>query len=123
MTTFLWSTSTRTALAILLALHGAAHSVEAWRNNPSGTPYDTTILAGRVDLGKGGIRLVDALWLVAGLSFVAAAVTAVLSASWWPSFALIVAIGSLTLCVFQLPDTRMGVVINVILIAILIAGR
>jgi hypothetical protein len=118
-----WGNSVRTGLAILMALHGAAHSVEAWRKSPKDAPHGTTVLDGHIHMGSGAVRFVDALWLLTGSAFAIVAIATLFATSWWPSLGLTVAFGSLLLCTSRLPNARMGVVLNVVIIALLVAGR
>ena len=116
----------RTGLAILMVLHGLAHLVGfagAWQIAPEGFPHKTTILDGHVDLGNAGIRVVGTLWLITAIAFVVAATSTLTGVAWWPQLALIVAIVSLLLSIAELPEARLGVAINVGIIAALIVGR
>jgi hypothetical protein len=116
----------RIALAILMGFHGLAHLAGfagAWQIAPEGFPYKTTILRGHVDLGKAGIRVVGTLWLITGVAFAVAAIGTLFGVAWWPQFALVIAIVSLLLSIAELPEARLGVVINVVIIAALIVGR
>jgi len=118
-----WGNSVRMSLALLMALHGAAHSVEAWRRSPNDAPHNTTVVDGHVVMGGSVVRFVDAVWLLTGSAFVLVAIATLFAASWWQSLGLIVAFGSLLLCIGRLPNARMGVVLNVVIIAFLAAGR
>ena len=114
----------RIVLAALMALHGIAHLVGfagAWQLAASGgIPYKTTVLAGRVDLGDVGIRAVGLLWVVAALAFVTVALGAAFDTAWWTKAAVIVAVGSLALTMLELPEARIGLVVNLALIATLL---
>jgi hypothetical protein len=116
----------RIALAMVMIFHGMAHLAGfagAWHIAPQGYPYKTTVFRGHVDLGDAGIRVVGALWLTMALAFVAAALGALLAVGWWPQFALVLAMASLTLSLAELPEARVGVAINVGILAALAAGR
>ena len=116
----------RIALAILMGFHGLAHLAGfagAWQIAPEGFPYKTTILDGRVDLGNAGIRVIGTLWLIAGGAFAIAATVTLIDVAWWPPFALFIAVVSLLLSVAELPQARLGVAINIAIIAALIVGR
>jgi hypothetical protein len=116
----------RFAIAALMALHGIAHVVGfagAWQIAPEGFPYRTTVLKGHVDLGNVGIRVVGVLWLVLAVGFVTVAVGAVGGVAWWTAAALGVATVSLLLSILEFPEARLGVVINLLIIAALAAGR
>jgi hypothetical protein len=116
----------RIALAVLMAVHGIAHLVGfagAWQLAPGGFPYKTTVLGGQVDLGNAGIRVVGLLWLTTAVAFVAVAVGTVAGVVWWAPAALTIAIVSLLLSVLEFPEARLGVVINIAIIAALAAGQ
>ncbi len=110
----------RMLLACFLLAHGVAHIVGflgAW------APTRTTIVGSRIDLGAGWIKLVGLLWLAGAFGFGVAAIATLGNASWWPGLAIGLAAASLTLCLVQLPETKVGVVLNVVLIAALVGQR
>ena len=116
----------RLIIAALMAFHGIAHLAGfagAWRLAPEGYPYRTTVLGGHVDLGDSGIRVVGVVWLALAIAFVTLSISAVGDAAWWPATALGVAAVSLLLSVMEFPEARLGVLINIVLIAALAAGR
>ena len=113
----------RIALAVLMTFHAVAHLVsfvEAWRLIPQGFPYKTTVLAGHVDLGDIGIRAVGVIWLLVSVGFFIAAFGAVSGSAWWVPTALGIAVASLLLSSAELPEARVGVVINLSIIGVLI---
>jgi hypothetical protein len=81
------------------------------------------VFAGRVDLGDAGIRAVGLVWLFVAIGFLLAAIGAVAGTTWWVPMALGIAASSLLLSFAELPDARVGVVINLTIIALVIAGR
>ena len=117
----------RLAIGIAMLLHGAAHLVgfaESWQwAMTESVPYKTTVLSGRLDLGWAGMRIAGVLWLLAALAFGLVAAGAVLNAEWWLSMAMPTAVASLVLSVVWWPESRIGVAVNVVLIATLIVGR
>jgi hypothetical protein len=117
----------RFAFAFFVLIHGIAHLpgfVVPWRlASLSEMPYKTTLLNGAVDAGPVGARVVGLLWLLAGLGCVATAVAALRGIPGWPAFALGVLGLSLVLCVLNWPDSSMGLVINLGLLAILFLAR
>jgi hypothetical protein len=117
----------RFAFAFFVLVHGIAHLpgfVVPWRlASLSEMPYKTTLLNGAVDAGPFGARVVGLLWLLAGLGCVATAVAALRGIPGWPGFALGVLGLSLVLCVLNWPDSSMGLVINLGLLAILFLAR
>jgi hypothetical protein len=116
----------RLALVALFVLHGIAHLpgfAVAWRlTTTPEMPYKTTLLGGRVDLGDAGIRVMGLLWLAAGSGFLAAAVATWRGSATWPKLALVLALVSLVLCVAAWPDSRIGVVVNLAILVLLLAG-
>jgi hypothetical protein len=86
-------------------------------------PYKTTLLNGAVDAGPVGARVIGLLWLLAGLGCVASAVAALRGIPGWPPFALGVVGLSLALSVLGWPDSSMGLVVNLGLLAILFLAR
>lgn len=112
----------RIALAILMALHGIAHTpgfATSWKLAPAGgVPYKTTVFGGRLDLGDSGIRAVGILWLVVALAFLVGAVATVVDTPWWRSVALVTALASLALSLLELPLARIGVFINLFILVV-----
>lgn len=109
-------------LAGLMILHGIAHGVGfmgAWRLGKD-IPYKTTVLAGRLDLGDSGIRVMGVLWLLAGIAFVLAGVAAMMNRVEWTSFAFLITLVSFGLCVVELPEAKVGLALNVVLIVALL---
>lgn len=117
----------RIALAILMALHGVAHLpgfVGSWRlATLEGVPYHTTLLGGALDVGDAGMRVVGTAWLLAGIGFMAASLATALDRDGWPDVALAVTLFSLTLCVLELPASRIGVPVNLAILAALLVDR
>ena len=111
----------RVALAILLSLHGIAHFVgfaASWRLlRAPDVRYATTILGGALDLGDSGIRVYGLIWLMMGLAFVAAGMTLVFDPAHARRWILIVAACSTLLCIGSLPDSRIGLGINLAILA------
>jgi hypothetical protein len=114
----------RAALIVLMALHGMAHLpgvIVDWRlSRLPELPYRTTVLGGRLDLGDAGMRTMGALWLAAGVGFEVAAVAAGLGRDWWLPLAATAAGLSLTLSVLAAPEARIGIVVNLLIIAAIV---
>ena len=108
----------RILLAAFILAHGVAHAVGflgAW------APTRTTVA--RVGLGAGWIKLVGLMWLAGAIAFGIAAIATVANAAWWPALTIGLAGASLTPCILQLPPTRFGVALNIVLIALLLGGQ
>jgi hypothetical protein len=115
-------------LAIILFIHGFAHLVGfvvPWKiANLKEMPYKTTLLNGKIDVGDFGIRLVGIIWLVIAVVFFICGVGLLLHSSWWQWLTIIVSVFSFFLCVSGLPDARIGIFVNIlIVIFIFIAKR
>lgn len=114
------------ALGVLFVLHGLAHVVGfavPWRLIEVDETADrATILADRWDVGTVGIRALGILWLVTGIAFVVAGVGAWSQASWWLAFANGVALVSLLLGILGWPETRIGVILNEVILLVLLIG-
>ncbi len=110
--------------AVLLALHGLAHLpgfLTPWRlATLEGLPYTTRVLAGRVDVGAGGARMLGVLWLLTALAFWLAADLAVLGRGGWGTLALAACAVSFVLCVLGLPEARLGLALNAAMLAALL---
>ena len=113
----------RQVLAVFMAIHGIAHLVGflvPWRLIRGGDDVPaTTILAGRVDLGEAGMRVFGVVWLGLAVAFLIAAFGAWTDARWWLRFATVVALPSLVFCVVALPETKIGVLVNLAIVAAL----
>lgn len=116
-------------LALLLAGHGFAHLVGfagPWKigKPDSRQPYTTKILAGRVDVGDAGIRVVGILWLLAAVAFGVLALAVLADAWWWRPAAIGIASYSLALAILGLPGAWIGGVVDVLLLSyVLFAHR
>ncbi len=117
----------RIAVGIYLLVHGFCHLVGffvPWKLiTTKEEPYRTTLLAGSLDVGDVGIRVVGVFWLLAALAFVGTGIGAFTSFSGWRSAALALALASLVLCLFGLPGAKLGIGANLLLLAYLLAVR
>ena len=116
----------RIVLGLLMLFHGFAHLVGvlvSWQLAPlEGAIYKTTLLSGRVDVGDPGMRIMGALWLLSALAFGIAAYAAFTSRSWWVTLGSTVVLVSLVLSVVAWPDSRIGVAVNLVILAALFVG-
>lgn len=117
----------RFAVAVLMVLHGVAHLVGfvgPWRlATTAGVPYTTTVFAGRVDIGDAGARALGVLWLVVAVAFWIAAAGAFVNRSWWMPTAVGAAFVSLALCFLSWPASRIGVPVNLLILALIVLWR
>jgi hypothetical protein len=112
-----------TLVALFLAAHGVAHFVGfavPWRLvSAPDLPYKTTILAGKINVGDAGIRAVGVLWLLTGVAFVVAAGAMAFRMPWALPLVAAVTIASGLLSAAEWPQARVGLFINVALLAAL----
>lgn len=109
----------RFVVALLMIAHGFAHLVGflgGWRLT-SQIPYKTTLFAGHLDIGHAGVRALGLVWLATGLAFAAVGVGAWTRAAWWPTALWVVTGVSLVMCLAAWPEARVGVGLNVLLLA------
>jgi hypothetical protein len=111
----------RIAAAVYLLVHGICHFVGfvvPWKLvTMKDEPYKTTLLAGNLDVGHVGIRIVGVFWLFALLGLIAAGVGAIARTSWWQGASFWFAVASLGLCILGLPGARIGIAANVLVLA------
>jgi hypothetical protein len=115
----------RIAVAIFLALHGFAHFVgfAGSFGIAESIPYKTTVLGGVVDLGDTGIRAFGILWLLAGAAFLVGSAAAMTNQEWWVKAVTVAALGSLALSVMAIPEARIGILLNALILAAISAWR
>ena len=91
---------------LVLVLHGLIHLMGTASYmklaEVQGLPYKTTVLGGRWDLGAGGIAVYGALWAVAAVGFVIAALAFWFGWAWWQSALVAVTLLSLALTALDL---------------------
>lgn len=117
----------RVLLAVAFLIHGLAHVVGfvvPWKLVASDeVPYRTTVLAGAVDIGALGVRIVGLVWLGVAVLFVGLAANVMRDTVWWYEGAFILVGISLLLCVLGLPQARPGLFANAAIVALLVFGR
>jgi hypothetical protein len=113
----------RWLLIVGLAAHGIAHAAGfavAWRLTSSPEiPYHTALLNGRFEVGDTGIRIVGLLWLAAAFMFLAAAGLLAAHHRFGLVALALATTMSLILCLVEWPFSRVGLVINVLLLVML----
>ena len=113
-------------LGISLILHGVIHVIGFlvyWKiTDLEEMPYQTTQLGGLIDVGDTGIRLIGICWLLAMLALVGAGIGTIAGQAWWPALTLWASVFSLLLTVLGWPDSKIGVVVNIIVIGYLLFG-
>lgn len=111
------------AVGIYMFVHGFAHIVGfliSWELvNDKDTPYKTTILAGKLDIGDSGIRVLGILWLLTGLAFFFLSYGVIMHMPWWKMNIYYVIGFSVFLSILALPDTVYGILANILLLLFL----
>lgn len=110
----------RLLAALFLLFHGIAHLVgfraAFWVSAPHA--------AGLLGLGPSGTRALGIVWLLLAIAFVAAAALLLIRAPAWSSVTLTATVLSAIMCVLYLPEARIGLVLDVLLLlAVLWASR
>ena len=112
-------------IAVLLTLHGVAHLVGflgPW-GMASNIPVQTTLFAGRFQASDGTLKALGILWLLVGLTFVVCAIGELRQASWWSEVTLNAAVFSLLLSIASFPASKIGIPVNVVIIATLLFAQ
>ena len=85
-------------------------------------PYKTTLLGGRWDLGASGIAVYGALWAIAAIGFIVAAVALLAGWNWWQPLLIVVTLLSLALTALDWGVAYTGVIVNIVILALLWLG-
>ena len=111
---------------IVLVLHGLIHLMGTVAYMKLGViqqlPYKTTVLGGRWELGAGGIAVYGALWGVAAIGFVVAALAFWFGWAGWQPLLLGVTLLSLALTALDWDVAFAGVILNIVILALLWLG-
>ena len=112
--------------AIYLIVHGVIHLIGFVVNfqitEIEDITYKTTVLAGKLDVGDDGTRVLGVVWLLVAVAFVISGVAVFFSPSWWWSYTLAVTVVSLIVTILGWPDARFGVLANIIILIFLFIG-
>jgi|GEM_PF-866357 len=113
----------KTILAIYLFIHGFAHLVGFlvyWRFlKEKNVKYKTTLFPGNMEIGEDGIRLIGFFYLLTAFGFGYVGYELLTDGLLWSQFIWYAIVVSIILCITGLPDTRYGILANVILIIFL----
>jgi hypothetical protein len=111
------------AMGIYLLIHGLCHVVGfvvPWKIlTMKEEPYRTTLMAGTIQVGDIGIRIVGLLWLLACVAFMVSGIGVLASRAWWRTMLLPLALASSVLCVLGLPGAKIGILANGLVLAYL----
>jgi hypothetical protein len=113
----------RVAAALFLALHGLAHLVgfrAAFWPTP-GVPVRGSLFGGLLGVGYFGTRTLGVVWLMLALGYLVSAALFLLRSPSWSAVTLGVTCTSAMMCLLYWPDARIGLFIDVVLFAIVLA--
>ncbi len=112
--------------SVLLILHGLIHLMGTAAYMKLAVidqlPYKTTVLGGRWELGPRGTTVYGALWAVAAIGFIVAAVALLSGWTWWQPVLIGVTLFSLILTALDWGVAYAGVIINIVILAVLWLG-
>lgn len=110
--------------ATVLTLHGLIHlmgTVAYLRlGDVAGLPYKTTLLGGRIDVGRGGIGVFGLLWLLPAVGFMAVALGGLVWGQWWPPLLWGTTLLSLVLISLDWEVAFVGGVVDLAILAVLL---
>jgi hypothetical protein len=108
--------------AFVLIAHGLIHllgtTVYLRLGEVSGFPYKTTLLGNSWDIGPVGIGIFGAMWAVAAVGFIVAAIAMLTGSSWWQSVLVTVTVFSLLLTGLDWNLAFAGVALNLVILAL-----
>jgi hypothetical protein len=116
-------TTMRIGAAIFLALHAIAHGpgiLGAWKiaEFEEASFQPNLLLTGASDTL---VAVLGAAWLVAAIAYLVAAYGLLRNARWWPGATLVAALVSLAMTVLWADDAVIGLVVNIAVVAALLA--
>ncbi|MFC2156301.1 hypothetical protein ACFLT9_00560 [Acidobacteriota bacterium] len=114
-------------VAIFIFIHGFAHIVgflAYWKilKNPD-MPYKTTIIFDKVNVGDVGMRILGVIWLLTAVAFAYVGYGVLTQMPLWLSYAWIVTAISMALCISGWPETKFGVIANVLISLFLVLEK
>ena len=106
--------------AVVLVAHGLIHllgtTVYLRLGEIKGFAYKTTLLGGRWDIGAAGIGVFGALWAIAAVGFIVAAIGMLTGSSWWQPVLIAVTVCSLILTALDSSLAFAGIALNIVIL-------
>ena len=113
--------------AAFLVLHGLAHIIGfivfCRISDIEGITYKTTILNGKIDVTDSGIFVFGIIWLLLALAFIFNGIAVIMNLLFWESLAFYLSIGSFIFCMMGWPDSKIGVIVNVLILIFLFFNK
>jgi hypothetical protein len=117
----------RIITAIVLILHGLIHLIGFVVNfkiaEIEDIKHKTSVLAGKIEIGETGVRILGLAWLLIALAFVISAVALFYAPTWWWTYILVVTILSLIVTILGWPDAQFGAYLNIVILTLLFIGK
>ena len=114
-------------LAGLLIVHGLVHFLGLLIyfeiTEIETLEYSTKVLGGRIEVGDFGRGVLGIICVLIMITMVAAGVGLLLGTSWWYSLAQWSTVASTIVTILGWPDTRFGLLINILIFILLFLGR
>ena len=109
--------------AVFLVLHGLVHvygfTVPWFHRGFRGVDYSTRILNGSIEVGSTAMKMLGVVWLAVAVAFVVVGVMLWRGHTWARRTTVALLLASLVLCIVGLPGSVIGLVIDVVLLALL----
>jgi hypothetical protein len=109
--------------AFVLIAHGLIHllgtTVYLRLGEVAGFPYKTTLFGNSWDVGQIGIGMFGAMWAVAAVGFIVAAIAMLTGSSWWQPVLIGVTVFSLLLTGLDWNLAFAGVALNLMILVLL----
>jgi hypothetical protein len=113
--------------AFVLIVHGLIHllgtTVYLQLGEVSGFPYKTMLLGNSWDVGPVSIGIFGAMWAVAAVGFIVAAIAMLTGSSWWQPVLIGVTVFSLLLTGLDWSLAFAGVALNLVILALVFWQR
>jgi hypothetical protein len=115
------------ALAIYLFIHGFAHIVGFlvyWKlMKDKEVEYKTTIFPGNIDIGTVGIRFLGLIYLLTAIAFGYLGYDLLTDFAAFQEYIMTVTIVSLVITITGWPDTKFGILANVLLLGFVLLNE
>ncbi|MFH0735152.1 MAG: hypothetical protein V1773_11950 [bacterium] len=109
--------------AALLLIHGIAHLVGfivPWKiADLKDMPYSTKIFNKKIELGEVGIKIYGLIWLFLAVFFLVCVILIIYNGPIHKNIIISASVLSLFMSVLGIPDSKFGIVINVLIIVYL----
>ncbi len=110
-------------LAALLFIHGVAHLVGfvvSWKlADLKEMPFSTKIFSKKIELGETGIKIYGLIWLLLAVFYIICVILILFNGPIYKNILISASVLSLIMSILGVPESKFGIVINVLLIVYL----